>query len=181
MLWSCVAHAQRPTLKQTIYFEPYQVSIKDLSRLFSFRDSIKSLSSITIEIEGNADSSGNYSYNKILSIKRTNAVKELLLKWGIPDSIISIKAFGSDNPVTSNKTRSGRDLNRRVDILVWESHLSVTEIPPPRPSINELYKRIALPFQSFCIDPNRDNERDWHLSICWGAAWGTGCDRCNQI
>ena len=53
MFWCCVAHAQ-PMLKQTIYFEPNQVTIKDVSKLNNFRDSIKNLQSITIEIEGNA-------------------------------------------------------------------------------------------------------------------------------
>lgn len=71
-----------------------------------------------IRLEGHTDQRGEASYNKILSERRTQAVKDFLAKAGIPAGHIETASFGKSLPLT--KGRQNRDLarNRRVVIVV---------------------------------------------------------------
>ena len=71
-----------------------------------------------IIIEGNADSRGGSKYNKRLSSRRAQAVKEALIRGGIDRQILQIQANGETQPIASNRTRQGRQLNRRVDVTL---------------------------------------------------------------
>jgi general secretion pathway protein A len=71
-----------------------------------------------IQIEGYADSSGDYNFNKKLSQFRCNIVKSYLIAKGVANSSITAIGFGSDRPLGDNKTREGRRKNRRVEIKI---------------------------------------------------------------
>ena len=80
-----------------------------------------------IDIEGYTDDKGEKDYNKRLSLRRADAVNAELLDDGVRlECIRSVKGFGSENPVASNKTAAGRAKNRRVVLGI---HLSPN--PPP--------------------------------------------------
>ena len=68
-------------------------------------------------IEGNADSTGTREINDPLSRNRSNAVKKYLKNIS-GESFFAI-GFGADLPISTNETISGRDRNRRVDILFF--------------------------------------------------------------
>jgi outer membrane protein OmpA-like peptidoglycan-associated protein len=68
---------------------------------------------------GFADSKGDKSYNRELSEKRANAVKDYLVSTNkMPADHVSTEAFGEEQPVASNATAAGRQENRRVEIAV---------------------------------------------------------------
>ncbi|VUD58904.1 putative lipoprotein YiaD [Thalassocella blandensis] len=69
-------------------------------------------------IEGHTDSTGEAAYNKDLSKRRAESVKDALVGMGVNESRLSAKGMGEKYPVASNETREGRQLNRRVDIVV---------------------------------------------------------------
>lgn len=71
-----------------------------------------------ISIEGFTDSSGPSPYNEALSRQRAEAVKQALMARGIDESRIETKGYGEQFPVASNDTTAGRQLNRRVEIVV---------------------------------------------------------------
>jgi len=76
---------------------------------------------VYIEIQGHTDNTGSESYNLLLGKKRAEAVMEYFYKkYRIPLHRMEVFSFGSSQPVGDNKTREGRSLNRRVDILVFE-------------------------------------------------------------
>ena len=80
---------------------------------------IKSLSQVDkIIVRGHTDSIGTEAYNMKLSQRRADAVKQALVAAGIDESIIVTEAYGESQPVASNKTREGRQQNRRVEIEV---------------------------------------------------------------
>lgn len=70
------------------------------------------------EIEGYTDSTGNPEHNKDLSERRANAVRASLLRMGIGPDRLTTRGFGPESPVASNDTSAGRQMNRRVEIIV---------------------------------------------------------------
>jgi len=75
-----------------------------------------------IEIEGHTDSVGSEDYNQKLSEGRAAAVRDYLSQEGIKsEKIIAVRGFGKSKPVTTNDTAEGRQMNRRVEIVIADS------------------------------------------------------------
>ena len=68
-------------------------------------------------IEGYTDSIGSASSNLDLSGRRAGAVKTALVGLGVPAERLSTQAHGEEMPAASNATISGRQMNRRVEIV----------------------------------------------------------------
>jgi outer membrane protein OmpA-like peptidoglycan-associated protein len=71
-----------------------------------------------IAIEGFTDSVGGQEANRRLSESRAAAVKKALVDRGIEPSRIDARGYGPAFPVASNETPTGRQLNRRVEIVI---------------------------------------------------------------
>ncbi|MDD2524284.1 MAG: OmpA family protein, partial [Endomicrobiaceae bacterium] len=71
-----------------------------------------------ISVEGHTDSYGSDEYNQKLSERRAEAVANYLIAEGVDKSRISTIGFGEKIPVATNRTSSGREQNRRVEILI---------------------------------------------------------------
>jgi outer membrane protein OmpA-like peptidoglycan-associated protein len=73
---------------------------------------------LRIEIEGHTDSTGSDEYNQGLSERRAQSVQTYLSQQGIGQAIASTVGYGESRPVATNGTASGRQQNRRVEIIV---------------------------------------------------------------
>jgi outer membrane protein OmpA-like peptidoglycan-associated protein len=71
-----------------------------------------------VEVQGFTDSTGSESTNANLSQRRAETVLRYLVAKGIPLFRTSIVGLGEEKPVADNKTRQGREQNRRVEIRV---------------------------------------------------------------
>jgi outer membrane protein OmpA-like peptidoglycan-associated protein len=71
-----------------------------------------------VEIDGFTDSVGTDAYKEELSRRRADSVKSALLTRGIDPSRISTEGYGKAFPVASNTESGGRQLNRRVEIVI---------------------------------------------------------------
>jgi outer membrane protein OmpA-like peptidoglycan-associated protein len=71
-----------------------------------------------VTVEGHTDSTGKPDYNQRLSERRADAVRDLLVQYGVPASRLSIKGYGESNPVADNSTPEGRQSNRRVQLEI---------------------------------------------------------------
>jgi type IX secretion system PorP/SprF family membrane protein len=69
----------------------------------------------TITIEGHTDNIGDANANLILSKKRSETVKNLLISYGIDASRINAGYYGELKPIADNTTPEGRNKNRRID------------------------------------------------------------------
>jgi outer membrane protein OmpA-like peptidoglycan-associated protein len=68
-------------------------------------------------IEGHTDSRGDDDYNLQLSERRAEAVRSALLSRGLGSDRVRVKALGETFPVADNESASGRQQNRRVEVV----------------------------------------------------------------
>ena len=71
-----------------------------------------------IEVQGHTDSTGSLKLNERLSQRRADAVKAFLVTQGVPADRLVAKGYGPSQPLADNKTRAGREENRRVTLRV---------------------------------------------------------------
>jgi len=72
----------------------------------------------SIRVEGHTDSTGGENYNLELSERRVMAVTNALLAKNVDSSRIKTIGFGEGNPIADNNEQGGRQLNRRVEIVI---------------------------------------------------------------
>ena len=73
---------------------------------------------IHVEIDGYTDSTGSLEFNERLSQQRAEAVRSYLSSQGVNSSTITTQGFGPSQPIASNDTATGRQQNRRVEMVV---------------------------------------------------------------
>jgi outer membrane protein OmpA-like peptidoglycan-associated protein len=75
----------------------------------------------TVLVEGFTDSTGTSGYNQELSSRRAAAVRDALMQMGIASQRISVRGYGESYPVAGNDNPAGRQLNRRVEIVLSDA------------------------------------------------------------
>ncbi len=73
---------------------------------------------INAEIYGHTDSTGTKEYNQGLSERRAQAIVTYLVDRGVAKDRLSAFGFGESKPIATNKTREGRQKNRRVEVFI---------------------------------------------------------------
>ena len=103
---------------KTILFDTGKATIKFQSAevLNQIINVLKKFPKSRFRIEGYTDSVGKKQKNITLSQNRADAVKIYLIQGGIDQSRLESIGYGPEKPIASNKTRKGRELNRRVEI-----------------------------------------------------------------
>jgi outer membrane protein OmpA-like peptidoglycan-associated protein len=87
----------------------------NLAKLAAFLNQYKDRS---VLIEGHTDSVGNEDYNLGLSQRRADSVKFWLMKQGVNSDRLVTSGKGEVSPVSANDSASGRQLNRRVEVII---------------------------------------------------------------
>ena len=102
-----------------IRFEVNKADIKPESEniLSKAYNTLEQNPGVIVEIRGFTDNTGSLKRNMTLSQLRADAVKDYLVMRGIKEERITAKGFGPENPVASNDTAEGRQLNRRVEFF----------------------------------------------------------------
>ncbi|UII32979.1 OmpA family protein [Fulvivirga ulvae] len=106
---------------RNIYFNFDKATFKDESynELNKLETMMAQNPGMEIEISGHTDNIGSKDYNKTLSQRRANAVKDYLVKKGIDARRVTAVGYGEERPLASNDDeKEGRELNRRVEFKV---------------------------------------------------------------
>jgi outer membrane protein OmpA-like peptidoglycan-associated protein/tetratricopeptide (TPR) repeat protein len=126
---------QTPVLNDTIYLDKIAVNYRRTLNVYFAHDSdvpnsfedilyleqiMKTSSTVKVEISGHTDNMGSYPYNVGLSRRRAEAVKKHLVRSGVEETRINVAGYGPDKPISDNKTRAGRQLNRRTEFTIIE-------------------------------------------------------------
>ncbi|MEQ9403408.1 MAG: OmpA family protein [Cyclobacteriaceae bacterium] len=108
---------------QHIYFDfgTSHLTDESIPELEIIRDLMNRNPAMRIEIGGHTDNVGEEEFNTQLSLKRAESVLEWLSNNGVSRSRMIAKGYGSVDPLASNDDeRDGRELNRRIEIIVIE-------------------------------------------------------------
>lgn len=124
MALTVAASGQQPVdeVRKSIYFGggSYYIDEEQAKQLNEWLDSIPNLlEKYEIHLISHTDPIGGREFNEMLSRMRSAAVQQLLVQRLIPQNRISIKNWGLDNPVYNNDTHGGRQMNRRVDVILY--------------------------------------------------------------
>ena len=103
-----------------VLFDTDQAQIKSgglrsMDKLVSFMKAYPKRSAV---IEGFTDSTGNDDHNKVLSTRRADAVRSALVSQGVGNERLSTMGYGEAFPVAGNESAGGRQMNRRVEIVL---------------------------------------------------------------
>lgn len=81
---------------------------------------LKTNDRVVVEVAGHTDSVGSDAYNQALSERRANSVRDYLTSQGITATRLTARGYGEVQPVATNDTDEGRQLNRRVELIVLD-------------------------------------------------------------
>lgn len=90
-------------------------------------------------VEGFTDSTGGEAYNMDLSERRAQSVRSAVVAAGIDPSRVISRGYGKGYPVATNDTTTGRQLNRRVEVIISNDAGDIA----PRSAANDQPRRSA--------------------------------------
>jgi uncharacterized protein (TIGR03382 family) len=110
----------RIAIKDKVHFDFDRATIQ--RRSFALLDQVARVllehpEIISVSIEGHTDDQGPADYNRNLSQRRSESVREYLAGKGVARERMEARGFGEDRPVDSNRTNAGRAANRRVEFI----------------------------------------------------------------
>jgi outer membrane protein OmpA-like peptidoglycan-associated protein len=99
-------------------FGKYELQPSAREALAKFSGIVLAHPGLHLSVEGYTDSVGSDAFNQTLSEQRANAVRDYLVQQGLDPTSVTATGFGKSNPVASNDTATGRQQNRRVEIII---------------------------------------------------------------
>lgn len=102
-------------------FDSDQLLPAGRSNLATLAQSLQSNPETEVLIIGHTDNTGRVEYNQRLSERRANSAASVLAASGVPRERIRTEGRGLHEPIASNDTEEGRQLNRRVEVVIFAS------------------------------------------------------------
>jgi outer membrane protein OmpA-like peptidoglycan-associated protein len=130
-----------------VLFDTGKASLKPGARvrLAKVAGIIQAYPDLKLEIDGYTDSTGSPDFNEELSRNRADSVRSFLVSQGVPTGNIITHGFGQEDPIASNETASGRQLNRRVELVVSGNSIGVNGQNAATPSYQGQSSAIGSP------------------------------------
>ena len=97
-------------------FDKFDINPKAQSILNDVAGWLKKNPQMKCELSGHTDGKGSVAYNQKLSEQRAKAVYDYLIERGVSADNLSWKGYGKSEPIATNATDEGRQLNRRVEL-----------------------------------------------------------------
>ncbi len=99
-------------------FDKFNINTKAASILDDIAGWMKQNPDMKLELSGHTDGKGSVDYNQKLSEQRAKAVYDYLVKAGVSKTNLTWKGYGKSEPIATNDTAEGRQLNRRVELRI---------------------------------------------------------------
>lgn len=144
-------------------FNEHQITAESASTLDGVADFLADVECQAILLHGHTDWVGSITYNQALSTRRSEAVREYLIGLGMAEDLIEITWYGEEKPQADNTSDTGRQLNRRVEIMV--RYKVKQELVEEISEVEEEDKLEALPSEPIVEDVrlklNAQNEAEF--------------------
>ena len=152
----CEAEITTITSNQKITFEPSSARISVASRgvIDSIAEVLTTCGDIPLEIQGHTDSQGSKNMNQELSQKRANSVLKELRRRELSTSKFKAVGYGESRPIASNKTKTGREKNRRIEFRLYKPE-------PTREQTTHILDDLALEQ----LSPSQDTPAKGHTDV----------------
>lgn len=127
------------TILRQVHFQTNSAAILPDSNtlLEEVADTINRHPEITaVEIQGHTDNVGAPASNMTLSQSRAEAVREALIRLGVPADKLTARGFGQTRPIRPNLTAVGRTANRRVEFHLTRTGAAAPPAARPAPAAN---------------------------------------------
>ena len=98
-------------------FDNYSVSPSEAAKVTAIANFVKAHAGTGVVVEGNCDERGTQEYNRGLGERRAQAVKEALMKEGVPEQCIATQSYGEDKPAVLGSNETAWARNRRADFV----------------------------------------------------------------
>jgi len=108
----------KPVVLEGVNFETNKATLLEgaANILDRVAESLIAHPEVNVEVGGHCDADGSASYNLKLSQRRANAVRDYLIKMGVPAAQLTAKGYGETQPIADNVTPEGKEKKRRVEL-----------------------------------------------------------------
>jgi outer membrane protein OmpA-like peptidoglycan-associated protein len=108
------------TLKSDVLFDTNSYMLKPgaYSEIDRLAKVLVNYPQTRVRVEGHTDSTGSLQYNQMLSERRAMAVRDALVQRGVDPRRIEVVGYGPSQPIATNATEAGRQMNRRVTVVI---------------------------------------------------------------
>jgi outer membrane protein OmpA-like peptidoglycan-associated protein len=110
--------AAAPSFMVFFDWDRSNLSAQALNTIKQAANQFKAKGNARITATGHTDRSGPENYNMALSLRRANAVKDALVREGVPATAISVIGRGEANPLVPTADGVREPQNRRVEIVI---------------------------------------------------------------
>lgn len=112
--------ARAPALRPVRFdLDSYALSADALARLGTHADLIRRQPGWEILVEGHCDDQGTDAYNLSLGQRRAKAVRDHLVRSGVPENRVATVSYGEEKPFCREETEACRARNRRAELRVF--------------------------------------------------------------
>jgi outer membrane protein OmpA-like peptidoglycan-associated protein len=111
-------------------FNKYSLKPEAREKLAKVSGILLAYPNLKLQVEGYTDNIGTDQYNQKLSEERAGSVREYLVTQRVPDANVTAAGYGKNNPVADNSTSSGRQQNRRVELVVSGAAIGIQGSDP---------------------------------------------------
>jgi outer membrane protein OmpA-like peptidoglycan-associated protein len=109
------------TFESGILFDFDSANLRPQARenLRELANNLRQYERTDVLILGHTDATGSESYNQGLSERRAMSAAQYIQSLGVASDRVSTRGMGENDPVATNDTEAGRQLNRRVEVVIF--------------------------------------------------------------
>ena len=116
-------------------FDKADLRVEDRELLSRVAGILMTSQDFTISVNGHTDDVGSDAYNRKLSERRAQAVRDYLVKAGLPAEIVTVEGHGKALPLVPGNSEAARAKNRRVELGIVNIRIRYgVDGAPPRPA-----------------------------------------------